>query len=180
MRASGEKGGRLDGEQAHKCAADDILRGQEPPYTAIRACGAVVAHNKVLALGDCVRCGGAVALVNDVRLFKCDTLAIRLGNGDAVVVDVDHLAREPDDALDKKLARVARIAENDHVAALWRLKPVGKLVDNEVLAVCKRRVHAVTRDDKRLCDKKAYRKDNKCRNDDKLKEFGEKTTTALR
>src|SRR3989344_775791 len=82
-------------------------------------------------------------------------------------------------AHDKELLGVARIAEDDHVAALRRLKPVGELVDDEVLVVEERRLHRRARDDERLRDKKPDRKDYRGGNEHKLEELGEKIPTVL-
>src|SRR5581483_711543 len=61
---------------------------------------------------------------------------------DVPVRDADAIARYADDALYKALARVARVAENDNIAAFNALKAVNQLVDEDPLLVFQSRLHA--------------------------------------
>src|SRR5690606_26330907 len=117
---TGEYRYRIWGQEAQEGAADDVVAGQEAPHAAVGALGAVVAHDKVLAVSHGIGRVAAIAQMLDIRLVELDLLAVCAGYIDRAPLYGNGLAGEPDNALNVELARVARRAENNDIAALGR------------------------------------------------------------
>src|SRR5690242_18930234 len=83
------------------------------------------------------RASGLVALWRQIRLFDLTTVDRNM----AGLIFVDRFAGQSDDALDKRLARIFRIPEDDYVAALDRSEVVFEFVDEDALVVFKSRQH---------------------------------------
>src|SRR3989344_2243136 len=84
-------------------------------------------------------------------------------NGNHIALYFNRLARQSGDALDEKLFRLKREAENHDIAPLRRLKTVTDLVNDEIVPAVKSRHHGSAGDHKGLCDEKTHRKNDKSR-----------------
>ncbi len=68
---------------------------------------------------------------------------------EAVALDGDRLAGEPDDALEQETGSdLARWPSDEgNVAASWRSKAIGDAIDQDALAIAEQRAHALAPDD---------------------------------
>lgn len=104
-----------------------------------------------------------VAVFRDYRLRHGAGVAISLGHvelaqrvvvePDLAMDDPDPVAGQPDDPLDVAFRRVARVAEDDDVAALNRLYVIDEFVDKEPVAVFQAGQHAGAFHPDRLIEK---------------------------
>src|SRR5665213_3240940 len=99
----------------------------------------MVPHHKILALRNLHRRVRAVIvrLRRNIRFGQKSTVQENLA-----AANFHHILRQSHDALNKRLRAVKRIPENDDIAALNWLKPVNKLVDENLLLIRDQGSHA--------------------------------------
>jgi len=113
--------------KAHERMADDILARDKPPAVGIEATVAVVAQDQIVPLGDLLRPVGIVGLGLEVGLL--DGLTV---NENGPAPDGNRLARQANDALDKRLLEPLALkrwrgGENDDIAPFGAAEAIAEL-----------------------------------------------------
>src|SRR5690606_19300235 len=118
---------------------------------------AVVAEDEHVPLGTA---HGAERLQNrtvDVRFLDGHAVQIQL-----MAANLNHVAGQPDDALDELALRIRGVVEDDDFAPLRRPQAIRNLIHQQPLAVRQRRFHGAAVHEERLRDEG----DNQSRQDD--------------
>jgi hypothetical protein len=125
--------------------ADDVFPGQHPPTVGITGVGAIVSQDKVFTRAYGNRAPGICAGIGCVRLLQ--QLFV---DENPPLLNLQVLAREPDNPLDKLTVWVSGEVKDNDVTTLRGVKPIGDLADDQVLAVVHVRLHAGSLDAKVL------------------------------
>src|SRR5882757_11404198 len=99
----------------------------------------MIAHDEVHVTRNAHRTIVAQIFVLRRDVWFRERLPVHVNDAAANLYD---LVGQRNDALDERLAAIEWIPEDNHVAALNRLKPINKLVDEDALLVGKQRRHA--------------------------------------
>src|SRR6266853_746049 len=99
----------------------------------------MIAHDEVHVTRNAHRTIVAQIFVLRRHVWFRERLAIHINGATANLHD---LVGQRNDALDERFAAIEWIPEDNYVAALNRLKPINKLVDEDALLVGKERRHA--------------------------------------
>src|SRR6266704_7017889 len=99
----------------------------------------MIAHDEVHVTRNSYRTIVAQVFVLRWNVWFRERLAVHINDAAA---NLYHFVGQRNDAFDERLAAIERIPEDNHVAALNRLKPINKLVDEDALLVGEQRRHA--------------------------------------
>src|ERR1700760_4317731 len=99
----------------------------------------MVAHHEIPARGDDQFVEGASVFKVPRDIGFLDTFPIDV---DAAAIDAQIVSGSCDYPLDVALLRIARVVENDGVAALDLLEVIDELVDEEAILILQLRQHA--------------------------------------
>lgn len=110
----------------------------------------MISKNKKVTVGND---GRGIVLMIEVAGGNIAFMKRRAIDVNLPVADADRLVGQADHPFDVRLRRIERIPENHNVAALDRLQPIDKFVDEDALVVHEARHHAGALDLNRLIEK---------------------------
>lgn len=153
-------------DSKHRLAVD-VLLGHGAKSAGVLRAVAMVAHHEKMALfnGRFSHVGSVFVLTLQIGLF--DRLLVDVHDS---VADLDEIARTADHPLDVGDGRIARIEENDDIAALDVAETVDELVDEEPFILVDEGLHRGSLNANRLPHKSHEEKANKNRDRDVMEE----------
>ena len=130
--------------------AVNILARDGAEHARVVGTVAVIAHDEIAVRRNFY---GRIALAVEIVRGNVGLAVGMSVDVDVAGADFDGIAGKAHDALDERFREVARIPEDDHVAAIDGLKAIDKFVDEDALLIGEQRGHASAFDLHRLVEK---------------------------